>query len=161
MPEPTARTALRDRITGALLSGRCCTGHIPRVADAVLPVVEAALAEQTRRVETADADTWTVTVEVPLCLPVEMRHDLATAIATAVSAWEPDDRDGWDADVYGQPTTHDRQRAVQAERERDEALAAVERVRELAARLRDDPAPLAVAYADRIEAALEQPKETR
>ncbi|MCP9947218.1 hypothetical protein [Actinomadura madurae] len=49
-------------------------------------------------------DTWTVAVEVPLSLPVDLRHDLFTAVASAVRDWEPDNREGWDAEVYGTPT---------------------------------------------------------
>lgn len=49
--------------------------------------------------------TWTVAVQVPISLPVEVRHDLFSAVAAAVTGWEPGDRDGWDADVSGYPTT--------------------------------------------------------
>lgn len=47
---------------------------------------------------------WEITVRVPMRLPVEMRHDLFEAVAQAVARWEPVQRDGWDADVFGLPT---------------------------------------------------------
>ena len=53
----------------------------------------------TRRVD----DLWQITIRVPMHLPVEQRHELFSAVAEAVHGWEPDDRDGWDADVYGRP----------------------------------------------------------
>jgi hypothetical protein len=46
---------------------------------------------------------WEIKVSVPMRLPVEMRHELFEAVVSAVSAWEPDERDGWDADVAGCP----------------------------------------------------------
>jgi hypothetical protein len=48
-------------------------------------------------------DLWQVTVRVPLSLSVEMRNELFGAVVDAVAAWEPPDRDGWDADVSGAP----------------------------------------------------------
>ena len=109
-------------------------------------------------------DTWTVSVEVPLRLPVEMRHALFDAVANAVGDWEPDDRDGWDAEVSGNPTA-DSLRVW-------EALAAVRRVQSLL-----EPAPTGSAFAinrggvgetrvqavvprDDIRAALDRPEET-
>lgn len=56
------------------------------------------------QIDAGSADTWTVAVQVPIGLSVEMRHALFSAVAAAVSGWEPDDRDGWDADVSGYPT---------------------------------------------------------
>lgn len=50
-----------------------------------------------------DEQQWQVTVSVPMRLDGEDRQDLFNAIVTAVANWEPDDRDGWDADVYGNP----------------------------------------------------------
>lgn len=70
--------------------------------------------------------TWTIAVQVPIGLPVEMRHALFSAVAAAVSGWEPDDRDGWDADVSGYPTAdslHAWQAEATVQRSR-EALAA-------------------------------------
>lgn len=46
---------------------------------------------------------WEITVSVPHRLPVEMRQDLFEAVAQAVARWEPVQRDGWDADVFGCP----------------------------------------------------------
>lgn len=46
---------------------------------------------------------WQITIRVPMRLAVEERHDLFEAVVAAVSDWEPDDRDGWDADVSGHP----------------------------------------------------------
>ncbi|TYK45184.1 hypothetical protein [Actinomadura decatromicini] len=111
----------------------------------------------------ASVDTWTVAVEVPLSLPADMRHDLFSMIAAAVSRWEPDDRDGWDADVSGYPTA-DSLRAW-------EALAAAERVRALATAAQEKaangpgfmlggvPFPARVPAAD-VLAALDQPEAT-
>lgn len=47
---------------------------------------------------------WEVVVSVPLSLDVEQRQALFEAIVATVAEWEPDDRDGWDADVSGRPT---------------------------------------------------------
>lgn len=82
-----------------------CARNAAEAADAVYwPEIEHARrdAREVRRLD----DTWTVAVEVPISLPVEMRHDLFAAITRAVSEWEPDDRDGWDVDVSGYPTAH-------------------------------------------------------
>lgn len=53
--------------------------------------------------ETEHPTLWQVAVRVPLSLPVEIRHQLFAVVSDAVAAWEPDDRDGWDADVSGAP----------------------------------------------------------
>lgn len=46
---------------------------------------------------------WQITVRVPMRMPTEMRDELFVVVADAVAAWEPADRDGWDADVSGAP----------------------------------------------------------
>jgi len=61
----------------------------------------------------AEEPQWQVTVRVPMRLPVEQRQALFEAICAVVSDWEPDDRDGWDADAFGCPEA-DAQRAVVA-----------------------------------------------
>lgn len=44
-------------------------------------------------------ERWQVTVRVPMRLPDEQREALFNRVADAVSEWEPEQRDGWDADV--------------------------------------------------------------
>lgn len=44
---------------------------------------------------------WQVVVRVPMRLPLEQHDELFAAVADAVAQWEPDERDGWDADVSG------------------------------------------------------------
>lgn len=48
---------------------------------------------------------WEIKVSVPMRLPGEQRDELFAAVVRAVSDWEPDERDGWDADVAGCPAT--------------------------------------------------------
>ncbi len=49
------------------------------------------------------SDKWQVRVSIPVRVPAEQRDRLFTAIADAVTAWEPADRDGWDALVEAGP----------------------------------------------------------
>lgn len=49
----------------------------------------------------AEEPQWQVTVRVPMRLTPERHDGLFTAVADAVAQWEPDERDGWDADVSG------------------------------------------------------------
>lgn len=44
---------------------------------------------------------WAVTVVVPI--DVEEKDELLTAVADAAYGWEPEDRDGWDIEVFGGP----------------------------------------------------------
>jgi hypothetical protein len=161
-------------------------GEVTALADAVLPVVEAWAAEQTHgavdarhdaeywrlRAEQAEAaaaeqtqraDTWTVTVEVPMALPDEAKDSLFTAVADAVHDWEPADRDGWDAMVGAGRTVHDLRYQLAEER--------VERIRaalDSAKQCQDslDPserARCAMCGGDHfrgIQAALSQPEES-
>lgn len=53
----------------------------------------------TRRVD----NLWEITIRVPMWLSGEQRQELFSAVAEAVHDWEPDYRDGWDADVSGRP----------------------------------------------------------
>jgi len=52
-------------------------------------------------------EVYRLTVDVPANLPETMITDLFIAVADAVHDWEPQQRDGWDADVLGGVTwTH-------------------------------------------------------
>lgn len=42
---------------------------------------------------------WVMRVAVPLALNDDLRDRLFDAVADAVAAWEPEGRDGWDADL--------------------------------------------------------------
>lgn len=53
--------------------------------------------------ELNDEPQWELRVLVPMRRPVEERLALFDAVAHAVAEWEPDERDGWDADVTGCP----------------------------------------------------------
>lgn len=46
---------------------------------------------------------WQVSVTVPMRLDAEQRHELFSAVVSTVEGWEPNVRDGWDADVSGHP----------------------------------------------------------
>ncbi|WUI02089.1 hypothetical protein OHR68_09865 [Spirillospora sp. NBC_00431] len=91
MPEPTARTALSDQLTEALTSERwgskheigqhgtghryyapcgICQGDVGAIVRLVLPVVEAALDEQTQRAEQAETAVQRVRA-------LHTRHDCA------------------------------------------------------------------------------------
>lgn len=48
-------------------------------------------------------ELWEIKVSVPMRLPGWQRDVLFAAVVRAVSDWEPDERDGWDADVAGCP----------------------------------------------------------
>lgn len=48
-------------------------------------------------------ERWQVTVRVPMRLPEVQREQLFEVIADAVADWEPEQRDGWDADVAAGP----------------------------------------------------------
>lgn len=47
--------------------------------------------------------TWRVLVEIPQRVVDEHGDGLFTAVADAVTDWEPDDRDSWDAQVVAGP----------------------------------------------------------
>jgi hypothetical protein len=48
-------------------------------------------------------ERWQVTVRVPMRLSDEQREQLFNRIADVVHDWEPEQRDGWDADVAAAP----------------------------------------------------------
>jgi hypothetical protein len=46
-------------------------------------------------------DTWCVVVTVPMHVDREALFD---AVADAAHDWEPENREGWDIEVFGAPT---------------------------------------------------------
>jgi len=51
------------------------------------------------------SSVWEITIGVPSDLATDLRHDLFDRVAAVVHDWEPTDRDGWDADVFGHPAS--------------------------------------------------------
>lgn len=137
---PTRGDLLRDQIETALRRGRCCPGHIPRVAYAVLPVVEAETGALTHLLRRTEDELH------------EARAELDKAMQGAALA----------INLAGRQAEKDRNRAEQAE-------AALQRVRTLALRARHAAVdtwhlditgtpPTATVPADDILAALDQPE---
>ena len=60
-----------------------------------------------RREPSADEPQWRIGIEVPMRLPSDQRHELFGLVADLVHDWEPDERDGWDVNVYGCPAADD------------------------------------------------------
>jgi len=51
------------------------------------------------------SSVWEITIGVPSDLATDLRQDLFARVAAVVHDWEPTDRDGWDADVFGHPAS--------------------------------------------------------
>lgn len=95
---------LRD--VGADLTGctpATLTGHIIRelLAAGLHP------GPSRKRTPSATEPQWRIGIEVPMRLPGDERHDLFERVAALVHRWEPQARDGWDANVYGCPVADD------------------------------------------------------
>lgn len=173
-PDRTPTGDLRDRIAEALLAGRCCTGHIPRLADAVLPVVEAETAALRERAEKLQCQVNGYRgMKDRYLRGRNAAHDELIEAENLIELLCNDREAG--QRVAKAALTEQRQRADEAERQRDEALAAhhellaetdeqrlravkaeaaVQRVRDLAASLHDG------VLVRRFLTALDQPEET-
>lgn len=123
-PDRTPTGDLRDRIAEALLAGRCCTGHIPRLADAVLPVVEAETAALRERAEKLQCQVNGYRgMKDRYLRERNAAHDELIEAENLIELLCNDREAG--QRVAKAALTEQRQRADEAERQRDEALAAV------------------------------------
>jgi hypothetical protein len=98
--QTTTDTALSARIAAAIGSG---PGHGVLYRD-VMRVVNEAMAA--RDVEPPAGDVWRIAIDVPLRAGGAVREGLFDAVCDAVSAWEPADREGWDAFVFSYSHSH-------------------------------------------------------
>lgn len=60
-----------------------------------------------RREPSAAEPQWRIGIEIPHRLPLDVRQELFERVAEVVHDWEPQDRDGWDVNVYGCPADED------------------------------------------------------
>lgn len=100
-PEELVRLEL-NRLTGHHSNHEAASLAVEAVRAAGLLAVPAR-----PRVPSASEPQWRIGIEVPMSLPGEQRHDLFERAAALVHDWEPEDRDGWDVNVYGCPVSDD------------------------------------------------------
>ncbi|WP_242890211.1 hypothetical protein [Actinomadura litoris] len=172
MPEPATldraapeegaedRTALRDLLREVIRESHRSLFETGRpaadvVADAVLPIVEAALA---RARASCCEDGERTYAEIERHFQAALAELTQRAEQAEARLAEQDNAINWDTSCLSCAKLLDScyVETIRAE----QAEAAVERGRDLADRLRRDPAPLAAAYADRLDAALDRPKGT-
>jgi hypothetical protein len=108
IPDPRAELRAKIREAAGITSSQdVVSAHyvLDAAADVAGDEIERLRAELgTAREMRPPTDTWQVSVAIPKTLPPAMMDSLFTAVADAVHAWEPQDRDGWDVDVSGHPT---------------------------------------------------------